>query len=174
MYHQDLSDELILKGFRNGNALIIRKYFYGYCQAGYGIFDQRYQLSKKRIWTLCRWQTRTRIQCAQTSCALRRLLSLPESPRQRRDRGTALRPLRIGKQRPRCPNTRSSHPQREERQGGEVVSPSHPPQGRVSSTSMLALRLRLALRLAYKNLFLFLCHKDFNNFAITNNKYVVI
>ena len=47
MYHQDLSDEIILKGFRNGNGDIIRTYFYGYCQAGYGIFDQQYQLSKK-------------------------------------------------------------------------------------------------------------------------------
>ena len=47
MYHQDLSDEVILEGFRNGNADIIRNYFYGYCLVGYGIFDQRYQLSKK-------------------------------------------------------------------------------------------------------------------------------
>lgn len=47
MYHRDLSDEEILEGFRNGKADIIRTYFYGYCQAGYSIFDQRYQLSRK-------------------------------------------------------------------------------------------------------------------------------
>ncbi len=47
MYHHTLSDEEILNGFRNGNADIIRTYFYGYCQAGYSVFDQRYQLSKK-------------------------------------------------------------------------------------------------------------------------------
>ena len=47
MYHQDLSDEEILNGFRNGDAHIIRKYFYGYCKLGYNIFNQRYQLSLK-------------------------------------------------------------------------------------------------------------------------------
>jgi len=47
MYHQRLSDEAIINGFRRGDADIIREYFYGYCQAGYYIFDQRYQLSEK-------------------------------------------------------------------------------------------------------------------------------
>ena len=47
MYYQRLSDEEILSGFREGDADIIREYFYGYCQAGYYIFDQRYQLSEK-------------------------------------------------------------------------------------------------------------------------------
>ena len=43
----NLSDEEILKGFREGNGNIIRKYFYGYCQVGYHIFDQRYHLHEK-------------------------------------------------------------------------------------------------------------------------------
>ena len=47
MYYQGLSDDDILKGFRNGDASIIREYFYGYCKAGYIVFDQRYQLSEK-------------------------------------------------------------------------------------------------------------------------------
>ena len=47
MYHQRLSDKAIINGFRRGDASIIREYFYGYCQAGYYIFDQRYQLSEK-------------------------------------------------------------------------------------------------------------------------------
>ena len=42
-YHR-LSDKEILNGFRKGNADIIRDYFYGYCEVGYNIFDQRYQL----------------------------------------------------------------------------------------------------------------------------------
>ena len=37
----------ILSGFREGDADIIREYFYGYCQVGYNIFDQRYQLREK-------------------------------------------------------------------------------------------------------------------------------
>ena len=45
--YQRLSDEEILSGFRKGNAAIIREYFYGYCQVGYNIFDQRYQLHEK-------------------------------------------------------------------------------------------------------------------------------
>lgn len=44
--HQ-LSDHEIINGFRKGDTDIIHKYFYGYCQVGYHIFDQRYQLSKK-------------------------------------------------------------------------------------------------------------------------------
>ena len=47
MYYQQLSDEEILSGFREGDADIIREYFYGYCQVGYNIFDQRYQLREK-------------------------------------------------------------------------------------------------------------------------------
>jgi len=47
MYHQRLSDEAIINGFRRGDAGIIREYFYEWCQAGYYIFDQRYELSKK-------------------------------------------------------------------------------------------------------------------------------
>ena len=48
MYYQLLSDDEILRGFRMGDAAIIREYFYGYCQTGYYIFDQRYQLSTKQ------------------------------------------------------------------------------------------------------------------------------
>jgi hypothetical protein len=47
MYHRRLPDEAIIKGFREGDAYIIREYFYGWCQAGYYIYDQRYQLSEK-------------------------------------------------------------------------------------------------------------------------------
>ena len=47
MYYQRMSDEEILSGFREGDADIIREYFYGYCQVGYNIFDQRYQLREK-------------------------------------------------------------------------------------------------------------------------------
>ena len=47
MYHHQLSEQAIINGFRKGDANIIREYFYGYCQAGYYIFDQRYQLSEK-------------------------------------------------------------------------------------------------------------------------------
>ena len=47
MNHRELSEQTIISGFHKGNANIIREYFYGYCQAGYYIFDQRYQLSEK-------------------------------------------------------------------------------------------------------------------------------
>ena len=47
MYHQNLSDEAVIRGFRYGNANIIREYFYGYCEVGYNIFNQRYHLSEK-------------------------------------------------------------------------------------------------------------------------------
>ena len=47
MYHRQLSEQAIISGFRKGDAEIIREYFYGYCQAGYNIFDQRYQLREK-------------------------------------------------------------------------------------------------------------------------------
>lgn len=48
MYYKRLSDKDILKGFRQGDGDIIRDYFYGYCQIGYNIFDQRYQLRGKQ------------------------------------------------------------------------------------------------------------------------------
>ena len=48
MYYGRLSDKEILKGFRQGDGDIIRDYFYGYCQIGYNIFDQRYQLREKQ------------------------------------------------------------------------------------------------------------------------------
>ncbi len=47
MNHQHLTDKKILEGFRKGDSEIIREYFYGYCQIGYYMFDQRYQLSEK-------------------------------------------------------------------------------------------------------------------------------
>ena len=47
MYHRQLSEQAIISGFRKGDADIIREYFYGYCQLGYNIFDQRYQLHEK-------------------------------------------------------------------------------------------------------------------------------
>lgn len=47
MYNQNLSDNAIISGFRKGDADIIRKYFYGYCEVGYNIFNQRYHLSEK-------------------------------------------------------------------------------------------------------------------------------
>lgn len=43
-----LSDEQIIRGFRDGDAYIIRTYFYGYCEIGYRIFDLRYQLHEKQ------------------------------------------------------------------------------------------------------------------------------
>ncbi len=48
MYYQKLSDDEIIEGFRRGDGYIIRKYFYGYCEAGYRLFDQRSQLSSKQ------------------------------------------------------------------------------------------------------------------------------
>ena len=48
MYHRQLSDKEILDGFRNGDADIIREYFYGYCLIGYNMFDQRYHLRGKQ------------------------------------------------------------------------------------------------------------------------------
>lgn len=48
MYYQRLSDKEIISGFRNGDSDIIRDYFYGYCEVGYNIFDQRYQLRGKQ------------------------------------------------------------------------------------------------------------------------------
>lgn len=47
MNYRNLSDKDIIKGFRRGDADIIRTYFYGYCEVGYYIFDQRYQLHEK-------------------------------------------------------------------------------------------------------------------------------
>ena len=48
MFYERLSDKEILKGFRQGDGDIFRTYFYGYCQIGYHIFDQRYQLRGKQ------------------------------------------------------------------------------------------------------------------------------
>ena len=48
MYYQRLLDDEIIEGFREGDSDIIREYFYGYCEAGYRLFDQRYQLSGKQ------------------------------------------------------------------------------------------------------------------------------
>ena len=48
MYYRQLSDKDILKGFRKGNAAIIRDYFYGYCETAYNIYDQKYQLRGKQ------------------------------------------------------------------------------------------------------------------------------
>ena len=48
MFYVQLSDKEILKGFRMGDSYIIRVYFYGYCQIGYHIYDQRYQLRGKQ------------------------------------------------------------------------------------------------------------------------------
>ena len=42
-----MPEEAIIQGFREGDAYIIRRYFYDYCRAGYLIYDQRYQLSSK-------------------------------------------------------------------------------------------------------------------------------
>ena len=47
MFYQRITDEEIIWGFRKGDEKIIREYFYGYCRAGYIIFDKRYQLSVK-------------------------------------------------------------------------------------------------------------------------------
>ena len=48
MYYHRLSDKEIISGFRKGDSDIIRDYFYGYCEIGYHIFDQRYQLRGKQ------------------------------------------------------------------------------------------------------------------------------
>ena len=48
MFCERLSDKEILRGFQRGDADVIRTYFYGYCQIGYNIFDQRYQLREKQ------------------------------------------------------------------------------------------------------------------------------
>lgn len=45
---RQLSDKDIIKGFRQGDSGIIRDYFYGYCEVGYAIFDQRYHLREKQ------------------------------------------------------------------------------------------------------------------------------
>ena len=42
-----LSNDEIIEGFRKGDNMIIREYFYGYCRIGYNIFDKIYQLSSK-------------------------------------------------------------------------------------------------------------------------------
>jgi RNA polymerase sigma factor (sigma-70 family) len=47
MRQKKLTESEIINGFRRGNAAIIHEYFYGYCQIGYHIFDQKYHLSEK-------------------------------------------------------------------------------------------------------------------------------
>ncbi len=47
MAYHELPDDLIVEGFRRGDADIIREYFYGYCKVGYQHFDLQYQLSSK-------------------------------------------------------------------------------------------------------------------------------
>ena len=43
-----LKEKEIISGFRRGDADVIRRYFYGYLEVGYNIFNQRYQLSEKQ------------------------------------------------------------------------------------------------------------------------------
>ncbi len=47
MSNRRLSEKEIIRGLREGNSDIIRTYFYGYCEVGYNIFDQRYLLHEK-------------------------------------------------------------------------------------------------------------------------------
>lgn len=47
MKHPSMSDDEILRGFREGDDHITRDYFYGYCQIAYAIHDHRYQLRNK-------------------------------------------------------------------------------------------------------------------------------
>ena len=42
-----MSDDEILRGFREGDDHITRDYFYGYCQIAYAIHDRRYLLRNK-------------------------------------------------------------------------------------------------------------------------------
>ncbi|MBR5688042.1 MAG: sigma-70 family RNA polymerase sigma factor [Prevotella sp.] len=47
MPRRKLTDQEIIQGFRDGDELITRDYFYGYCQIAYNLYDSRYQLSSK-------------------------------------------------------------------------------------------------------------------------------
>ena len=47
MRQKILTESEIINGFKRGDAVIIHEYFYGYCQIGYHIFDQKYHLSEK-------------------------------------------------------------------------------------------------------------------------------
>ena len=47
MRQKNLTESEIINGFKRGDAVIIHEYFYGYCQIGYHIFDQKYHLSEK-------------------------------------------------------------------------------------------------------------------------------
>jgi len=40
-------DDVIIKGFLDFDAQLTKKYFYGFCQRAYNIYDYKYQLSKK-------------------------------------------------------------------------------------------------------------------------------
>lgn len=42
-----LTDDEILEGFRNGDARIVREYYYGYCRVAYCVYDRRYGLYQK-------------------------------------------------------------------------------------------------------------------------------
>jgi RNA polymerase sigma factor (sigma-70 family) len=41
------SDDAILQGFREGNADITKRFFYGYCMVAYNLYDRRYGLRHK-------------------------------------------------------------------------------------------------------------------------------
>lgn len=42
-----LSDDDILRGFKDANAKIVKEYFYGYCRVAYCVYDKRYDLRYK-------------------------------------------------------------------------------------------------------------------------------
>ena len=44
---ESLSDDEILKGFKDADARIVREYYYGYCRVAYCIYDKRYDLQHK-------------------------------------------------------------------------------------------------------------------------------
>lgn len=47
MRYKELSDELIISGFRDYDPKITKEYFYGYCRKAYDIYDYKYQLHGK-------------------------------------------------------------------------------------------------------------------------------
>ena len=44
---QQLSDDEILEGFKDGDAAIVKEYYYGYCRIAYCIYDKQYDLRSK-------------------------------------------------------------------------------------------------------------------------------
>ena len=44
---QQLSDDEILEGFKDGDANIVKEYYYGYCRIAYCIYDKQYDLRSK-------------------------------------------------------------------------------------------------------------------------------